>query len=331
MINLQGVDIKKVLVVTAFVLLLITPTAGSDAYERYNDKIWFDGYVEVKLTDGHIDPELHMNETRWISIILPMTSSGANESDKVWSDDYVEVELTLNMVERTDTSPPVFVRLPWEPATPAKGNDFIMINLTFTRIKFTPHFTYYFMPESSFIINATNKIQLSYSYMKGLIIVPPSQEETLTITRIDIGTLLIYGPRFLFDDKGDSYLPLRAIDEETAKGLNWLLLYEMPEDREPLRLNFHYYFTDWINESLRKGEIEIYLQETSTLTLTPALSKTSILQVIHVPPTPTTITPAPTATATEIPTLEKRVMQGFEAIFVIAGILAVAYLLRKKK
>lgn len=329
MINLQDFDIKKVLVVTAFVLLLIMPTVGSDANE--SDKDWFDGYVEVELTEGLVDPKLHVNKLSYMAITMPMTSSGANESDKVWSDDYVEVELTLNMVERTDTPPSIFARLPWEPATPAKGNDFIIIHLTFTRINFTPYFTYCFIPDQTIIINATNKIQYFSSCAKNVTITPRSHVENVTINRIDIGTLLIYGPRFLFDDKGDSYLLHRALIGETAEGQNWLLLYEMPEDRVPVRLNFHYYFTDWINESLRKGEIEMDLQATSTPTLTPTLSKTSTPQVIHVPPTPTPITPTPTATATEIPTPEEKRVSGFEVIFLIAGILAVAYLLMKRK
>ena len=53
--------------------------------------------------------------------------------------------------------------------------------------------------------------------------------------------------------------------------------------------------------------------------------------VTPVPLTPTPIpTPSPTATATEIPTPEEAV-PGFEAIFAITGLLAVAYLLRRRK
>ena len=66
--------------------------------------------------------------------------------------------------------------------------------------------------------------------------------------------------------------------------------------------------------------MEIDLQVTSASTLTPTVNL--------IPPTPT---PSPTAAATEVPTPEEKEIPGFEVIFAIAGLLAVAYLLRRKK
>ena len=59
------------------------------------------------------------------------------------------------------------------------------------------------------------------------------------------------------------------------------------------------------------------LKQSPTPTVTP----------VHLTPTPIT----PTPTATEIPTPEEKEVSGFEVIFAIAGLLAVASLLRKRK
>ena len=70
-------------------------------------------------------------------------------------------------------------------------------------------------------------------------------------------------------------------------------------------------------------------QPSVTPASTPPIS-TPLPTVTLVPISPTPMsTPSPTATATEIPTPEESV-PGFGVIFAIAGLLAVAYLLRKK-
>ncbi|MCW3129669.1 MAG: PGF-CTERM sorting domain-containing protein [Methanophagales archaeon] len=65
-----------------------------------------------------------------------------------------------------------------------------------------------------------------------------------------------------------------------------------------------------------------------TPTSTPPISTPSPT-VTPVSPTPVPI-PSPTPTATEIPTPEEKGVPGFEVIFAIAGLLAVAYLLRRR-
>lgn len=55
---------------------------------------------------------------------------------------------------------------------------------------------------------------------------------------------------------------------------------------------------------------------------------------VSVPTTPTSpplIIPTPTVTATKIPTPEEKGVPGFEVLFAIAGLLTVAYLLRRRK
>jgi PGF-CTERM protein len=73
---------------------------------------------------------------------------------------------------------------------------------------------------------------------------------------------------------------------------------------------------------------------TEILSLTPTPSPTTT----PVSPTPTSLPPttslpatSPTATAKKIPTSEEKGVPGFEAIFAITGLLAMAYLLRRRK
>jgi PGF-CTERM protein len=68
---------------------------------------------------------------------------------------------------------------------------------------------------------------------------------------------------------------------------------------------------------------------TETPTLTPTLSPTPTVTSVPFTPTPM-LTPSPTATATGIPTPEEKEVPGFEVIFAIMGLLAVAYLLRRR-
>ena len=69
---------------------------------------------------------------------------------------------------------------------------------------------------------------------------------------------------------------------------------------------------------------------TSAEKTTPTAPKRKEIEVPSSTPTPTPwLTPAPTAT--EIPALEEKEVPGFQIVFAIAGLLAVAYLLRRKK
>lgn len=213
---------------------------------------------------------------------MPTASSDANKSGKVWSDGYVE--LTLNEMERTDTLPPEFFITPFERVRPPPvGQDFVVFNLTITRIE-------------------------------GRYNVLPSSSDIL-----------------LFDDKGNNYtcggftfgvivknetLHLKPAEE----GSSWTFYSRMPKNRKPVHLRFVYTFTEsWENISEKDGKIEIYLQATPTPI--PTLT-----------PTPTS-TPAtlPTATPTEIPVSEEKGVPGFEAIFAIMGLLAIVYILRKRR
>ena len=69
---------------------------------------------------------------------------------------------------------------------------------------------------------------------------------------------------------------------------------------------------------------------TETPTLTPTLSPIPTVTSVPFTPTPM-LTPSPAATATGIPTPEEKEVPGFEVIFAIMGLLAVAYLLRRRK
>ena len=77
-----------------------------------------------------------------------------------------------------------------------------------------------------------------------------------------------------------------------------------------------------------------YKDHTETITVEGGyiLKKTILLESLPVtpPPTETPITPEPTE-QTQTPPPETTPTPGFEAIFAIAGLLAVAYLLRRKK
>ena len=69
--------------------------------------------------------------------------------------------------------------------------------------------------------------------------------------------------------------------------------------------------------------------------LTPAPATPSPTLTPTHPPTPTPtptsmLTPTPTVTPTEFPTPEEKGVPGFEAVFAFAGLLAVAYLLRRR-
>ena len=220
---------------------------------------------------------------------MPIASSDANEGGKVWSDGYVE--LTLNKMERTETVPPEFIGpLDLAKPPPRDGHDFVVINLTATRIE-------------------------------GRYVVPPSSSS------------------ILFDDKGNNYTcggKVRGITLRTEKGVHqeeftpeefaeayvevvegseWLLYSEMPKDRELVLLRVIYDYTEsWENVSIKEGKIEIYLQVRPTPA--PIMS-----------PTPK---PLPTPESTVTPTLSPT-PPGFKAIFALAGLLTVAYLLRRRK
>lgn len=66
------------------------------------------------------------------------------------------------------------------------------------------------------------------------------------------------------------------------------------------------------------------------LTPTPTMPSSTLTPTSSPTPTPMP-TPSPTATATKIPIPVEKGIPGFEAIFAIAGILAVTYLLRRRK
>jgi len=66
------------------------------------------------------------------------------------------------------------------------------------------------------------------------------------------------------------------------------------------------------------------------LALKPPTPTPTPMVMVTVTPTPTPPTPVATPTPTPTPTPKKRI-QGFEAVFAIAGLLAVAYLVLRKK
>lgn len=130
---------------------------------------------------------------------------------------------------------------------------------------------------------------------------------------------------------------------EAVEGSRLLLFFEVPKDREPVRLKFIYPFTEsWEKVSIKEGQIEIDLQVTPTPTVTPSpiptpthspvaapISSPTPAPIVILTPTPV-LTPSPTATVAEIPTPEEKGISGFEVIFAITGLLAVAYLLRRR-
>jgi len=113
----------------------------------------------------------------------------------------------------------------------------------------------------------------------------------------------IFDKSLLLDVKGDKYTPKGysyQVIERQSEDVKYgeivdgpmLLTFEMPKDREPALLRFVYNFTESLEKvSIEEGEIEIDLQATP----------------------------------------EENGVPGFEAAFAIAGLLAVAYLVRRRK
>lgn len=213
------------------------------------------------------------------------------------------------------------------------------------------------IPTASSDANESSKV-----WSDGYVWLTSEMERTDTLVSINLTFTRIEGryvdqvtsEAVLFDDKGNNYtcdcvkvegVNLRTEKGELAKELGGVIGYVevadgsklllhcyMPEDRESIRLRFIYSFTEsWEKVSRKEGQIEIDLQvtPTPTTTLMPTLSPTPtpIVTPVHLTPTPITLTP----TATEIPTPEEKGVQGFEAVFAIAGLLAVVYLLRRRK
>jgi hypothetical protein len=184
----------------------------------------YNARLHIGATAWFIFGELGYNPYWNIKTSEPIPSS---QSPEVWSDGYVE--LTLNKMERTDTVPPEFTRSIFKRARPPKvGHDFVVINLTLTRI------------EGRHVLTGSSPI--------------------------------------LFDDKGNSYTcgymvqeviirtgkgePVKQVYEvkytEAIEGSKWLLISEMPKDREPVRLRFIYSFTEsWEKISVKEGQIEM--------------------------------------------------------------------------
>jgi len=138
------------------------------------------------------------------------------------------------------------------------------------------------------------------------------------------GSLVTQGLLFV-GEKGERVKQLRDVKyAEAVEGSEWFLIFGIPKDRDPVRLRFIYPFIEsWENVSLNEGQIEIELQATS-----PLLTSTPTVTTVPLKPTPT---PSPAATVTEIQTPEEKGVPGFEVIFAIAGLLAMASLLRRKK
>lgn len=160
----------------------------------------------------------------------------------------------------------------------------------------------------------------------------------LTFTLIEGREVVAGGSPVLFDSEGNNYTVEKMVAgisglqfavkegkqvvyELISEGARELLLYPMPKDREPAHLEFSYLYAEsWENVSIEEGKIEINLQVTPTLTPTPALTVSPVA-------TPTS-SPTPTPVVTPTPTPPGNV-PGFEVIFAIAGLLAIAYLLRR--
>ena len=146
----------------------------------------------------------------------------------------------------------------------------------------------------------------------------------LTIARIENVHLVPPVDYVLVDAEGHEYEPIdyvvqtRIINPENlaeasfefAEGENFII-FEVPNHEKPAKLSFVYSFKETLEEnSAKKSQIEIYFQATST-------------------PTPTPIPSSPTTT--KISTPEEKGVHGFEAAFAIAGLLAVVYLVRRRK
>ncbi len=178
-----------------------------------------------------------------------------------------------------------------------------------------------------------------------------------TVARIKYGHIDAFNwSSFWVDTKGHEYAPsgflarglwgekvgcirsitwegcLKAFGDECREGDEGCLAFGIPENATSARLKLVYTCwdslerpTSWKNETQEQIEIDL---TTLIFTPSPTLSPT----VTPVPHTPTLIpTPSSTATATEIPIPEEKGVQGFEAIFALAGLLAVAYLLGKRR
>ena len=219
---------------------------------------------------------------------MSTASSIANVGGTVWSDGYVE--LTLNKMERTDSVPYDFQLR----RKPKEGHDFVVINLTITRI------------ENRYVLAAF----------------PPNWPSIL-FDEIDDEYTLVDGYTGIRSLRGKSGEVLENVENikdieymEAGEHSNWFLIFEMPKDREPARLRFVYPFTEsWEKISINEGQIEIYLQVTPRPAVTPV---------------PCTPTPSPTATAMKIPTPEEKGVPGFEVIFTITCLLTVVYIILRR-
>jgi PGF-CTERM protein len=163
----------------------------------------------------------------------------------------------------------------------------------------------------------------------------------LTFTRIEnvhvVGTRYEEEYSVLLDDEGHKYKPLRTsvtsvkLLDPTDLSSPWEIInkskaffvFEIPKPKKPVKFSFVYAFKEtWEEKSAKRGQIDINLTPTPTPTLTPTPTPTPTLT-----PTPSpSPSPSPTPIHTPVPT-----PPGFEVIFAIVGLLAVAYLLKRRK
>ena len=114
-----------------------------------------------------------------------------------------------------------------------------------------------------------------------------------------------------------------------------------PEVHVTLTVGPQDHYGDWRGSIHKLEPVMEFSSISKSITLTPITSpsvtptstppiSTPSPTVTPIPPTPVP-TPSPAATVTKIPASEKKGVPAFEAIFAIAGLLAVSYLLRRRK
>jgi PGF-CTERM protein len=77
--------------------------------------------------------------------------------------------------------------------------------------------------------------------------------------------------------------------------------------------------------------INISVTPTPTQPIPTPATPSPTLTPIHSPTSTPSLTPTPTVTPTEFPTTEEKGVPGFEAVSAIVGLLAVVYLLRRRR
>lgn len=168
----------------------------------------------------------------WIASVLLLPARAPKAEARTWSDERIDIR--LDSVERTDRYPDE-LRLPgYRYKSAAKGDDFLIVRFTVTRIEGV----HLGMPSKD-------------SPSKPLLFDTRHREH-------DMLTIGYQSVEFKEGLKGGEY--------EIVVGAKGIMLFAIPEDAEPATLEFAYpYWQSWEEKKIEYGSIQIGLQEQSAL------------------------------------------------------------------